>query len=42
MEIVDTWLKEPFEGGRHQRRVELIDTLTGGSQNEKIRAEESR
>jgi len=26
-EIVDVWLNEPFEGGRHQRRVELIDRL---------------
>jgi ribose 5-phosphate isomerase B len=31
MEIVDTWLNEPFEGGRHQRRVDLIDRLTGPS-----------
>ncbi len=28
-EIIDTWLREPFDGGRHQRRVELIDSLTG-------------
>lgn len=28
MEILDTWLAEPFEGGRHQRRVDLIDDLT--------------
>lgn len=27
MEILDVWLKEPFEGGRHERRVELIDQL---------------
>jgi len=27
-EVVDVWLKEPFEGGRHQRRVELIDSLS--------------
>lgn len=26
-EIVDAWLRENFEGGRHQRRVELIDRL---------------
>jgi ribose 5-phosphate isomerase B len=26
MEILDVWLKEPFEGGRHQRRVDLIDS----------------
>jgi ribose 5-phosphate isomerase B len=28
MEILNVWLNESFEGGRHQRRVELIDTLT--------------
>lgn len=28
LEIVDVWLKEPFEGGRHQRRVDMIDQLT--------------
>ncbi len=27
MEILDVWLKEPFDGGRHERRVELIDQL---------------
>lgn len=27
-EVVDVWLREPFEGGRHQRRVELIDSLS--------------
>jgi ribose 5-phosphate isomerase B len=26
-EILDTWLKTPFEGGRHQRRVEKIEGL---------------
>jgi len=26
--IVDAWLKEPFDGGRHARRIELIDSLT--------------
>lgn len=25
LEIVDTWLTTPFEGGRHQRRIDLID-----------------
>ncbi len=25
LEIVDTWLKTPFEGGRHVRRIEMID-----------------
>lgn len=23
--ILDTWLTTPFEGGRHERRIELID-----------------
>lgn len=23
--ILDTWLATPFEGGRHQRRIDLID-----------------
>jgi ribose 5-phosphate isomerase B len=26
LEIVGVWLDTPFEGGRHQRRIELIDT----------------
>ncbi len=26
--ILDTWLKTPFEGGRHERRINLIDDLT--------------
>ena len=25
--IVDTWLETPFEGGRHQRRVDLITDI---------------
>ncbi len=25
LEIVRTWLQEPFDGGRHLRRIELID-----------------
>jgi ribose 5-phosphate isomerase B len=25
LEIVKTWLDSPFEGGRHQHRIELID-----------------
>jgi ribose 5-phosphate isomerase B len=24
--IVDVWLATPFDGGRHERRIELIDT----------------
>ena len=27
IEIVDTWLKTPFDGGRHKRRIDLIDEL---------------
>jgi glycine hydroxymethyltransferase len=27
-EIVKAWLDEPFEGGRHARRIEMIDELT--------------
>jgi ribose 5-phosphate isomerase B len=26
-EIVQTWLDTPFEGGRHQGRLDLFDTL---------------
>jgi len=29
--IVEAWLATPFEGGRHQRRVEKIDSLTAGA-----------
>ncbi|HHY84294.1 MAG TPA: ribose 5-phosphate isomerase B [Verrucomicrobia bacterium] len=25
LEIVEVWLREPFDGGRHQRRIDLID-----------------
>jgi len=25
LETVSEWLKEPFEGGRHKRRIDLID-----------------
>ena len=28
--ILDVWLETDFEGGRHQRRIELIDTVCGG------------
>ena len=28
LEIVKVWLDTPFEGGRHQRRIELIDELS--------------
>ena len=25
LQLVDTWLETPFEGGRHQRRIEKMD-----------------
>ena len=25
--IVDTWLTTPFEGGRHVRRIQMIDDI---------------
>jgi len=31
IEIVETWLRTPFEGGRHSVRVAEIDTLTRGA-----------
>ena len=27
LEIVHEWIKEPFEGGRHKKRIDLIDNL---------------
>jgi ribose 5-phosphate isomerase B len=29
MPIVDAWLNTPFDGGRHQHRIELIDHPSG-------------
>jgi ribose 5-phosphate isomerase B len=29
MAMLDMWLATPFEGGRHQRRIELIDAEDG-------------
>ena len=29
LQIVRIWLETPFEGGRHQRRIELIDAPQG-------------
>ena len=29
LEIVDIWINTSFEGGRHQKRVDLITKLTG-------------
>ena len=31
LEIVRIWLETPFEGGRHQHRIELIDSSTVAS-----------
>jgi ribose 5-phosphate isomerase RpiB len=28
LEIVRVWLREPFDGGRHLRRIQLIDKPT--------------
>jgi ribose 5-phosphate isomerase B len=28
LEIVRIWLETPFEGGRHQKRIEMIDAVT--------------
>ena len=28
LQIVQIWLETPFEGGRHQRRIDLIDAST--------------
>jgi ribose 5-phosphate isomerase B len=33
--IVDTWLATPFEGGRHERRIEKIDALDERYHSEK-------
>ena len=30
LQIVKIWLETPFEGGRHQQRIELIDAPGGG------------
>ncbi len=27
LEIIDTWLETPFEGGRHQRRVDKLSAI---------------
>jgi ribose 5-phosphate isomerase B len=34
-QIVDTWLSTPFAGGRHQRRLEKIETLDQRYHSEK-------
>jgi ribose 5-phosphate isomerase B len=31
LQILETWLATPFEGGRHQRRVERLDSLSDHS-----------
>ncbi len=32
LEIVRQWLDEPFDGGRHKRRIDLIDSLASEKQ----------
>lgn len=27
IDIVQEWLEEPFDGGRHQRRIDMIDSM---------------
>jgi ribose 5-phosphate isomerase B len=27
LQLVDTWLETPFEGGRHQRRIDKMDEV---------------
>jgi glycine hydroxymethyltransferase len=36
--IVETWLEAPFDGGRHARRVELIDRLTWPAAGRRVEA----
>jgi ribose 5-phosphate isomerase B len=31
-EIVDAWLDTDFEGGRHQERIDTMDTIAGGKE----------
>ena len=33
-EIVQTWLKTPFENGRHQKRIEKFDTIPCNSRSD--------
>ncbi len=28
LRMIDLWLSTPFDGGRHQRRIDMIDTVT--------------
>jgi ribose 5-phosphate isomerase B len=35
LEIVRIWLETPFEGGRHQHRIELIDSVPAGGNSVK-------
>src|SRR5437016_13537764 len=36
LDIVRTWLETPFEGGRHQHRIDLIDASTTTSAAAKV------
>ena len=33
--IIDTWLATPFEGGRHEQRVEKVDAIDAHYHGEK-------
>ncbi len=35
--ILDAWLATPFEGGRHERRIEKIETTDGARRDEAAR-----
>lgn len=35
-EIVNTWLKEPFEGGRHQQRIDQFNVLDAEAIAQKV------
>lgn len=37
LEIINVWLRETFEGGRHQRRLDLIDELTSNQGSGSLR-----
>jgi len=38
-QILKTWLDTPFDGGRHERRIEKIDANIGAAHNEGGRSE---
>jgi len=38
-QILETWLDTPFDGGRHERRIQKIDANVGAAHNEGGRAQ---